>query len=368
MSISLIKTGPQQLWKISDHIDGKDYTLPLIVTPCIYSGRNVMHVVSGITLSDAKRRFLKARLDAVSQREGSSEWIMAPTRLESVAFKCPPEMFPEEVLSWPDDNPPNSEVDTLDTQFVRYFCNASGITDLEQGKLLYAAMCHAATRWMLEENKPLNLGFATITAVPYRANWQAILHAAYPDSMRALKFSKPEERDVALDALRMREAFWSEDLIACNDDGTFNWSLAIHPSREFLLTAAAGEFACMSEANPKGAYVSRWKSLVKKLYEHIIASYHSFLAQASLPLARLDESLSADRLRLVPRVTRGRVRSAPPPPPQPHYQVDSDPKTNIYQAASKPAQEEIEDLSDVPDGHLSLKITKHRSRNMRSNR
>jgi hypothetical protein len=352
--MSMHSPGETELWRIADVKDGKEYCWPVYATPGIYCQDEVFMVKPASPLhTQSQADFVYQRLARISFRQNRPEFLILRSKFMKVALKCG-DGRPEDWLKWPDEEAPAIEEESEDAAFIHYVCNRSSIADVNQMKLLYATICHNAVRWLLEENKPLNLGFATINAFPYRANWKAILHARHPNSLRILDTENESVRRQIMASHNMDTSFKSEDLIALNKGGTFQWTLDITPSDEFFKTAEAGEQESLAEAKPKQSYIWRLSSIIAKKYEQALLSFHSFVRKASAPLARVDDSAGANNARLVPRISRGRVRASSAPPPVTKYQTDAHaPEHEPLSTADADAQP-FEDLQDLPDGKLCV--------------
>lgn len=354
-TINFNQTEEKSLWKISDVADGKEYSWPIWVARGTFSGDAAFLVWPAVPVStNAQQDFIYNRLRNASFFHRPPKYVIRTTRLEDIASKINEPGEPGSHVKWPDELAPIQELESSpDTEFVHHVCNALGYADYKTARFLYTAFCHHAVKWMLEQNKPLNLGFATVRAFPFRENWKAIMHAKYPELWKAFKNSG-EELESELRRWGVDVAMVSEDMLAATKDGTFQWSLDITPSSEFIKLTEKAELDCLASSPTKTAYLFRLRNLMEKCYEHAIDSLRSFIKKASEPMGSVDKGRIQDNMRLVPRFTRGRVRPGATPPPVTRYQTDSNAPQHEPIAKSNPDASPFEDLQDLPDGKLSI--------------
>ena len=363
-----------QLWRVTDHIDGKDYSWPLLATPgdtnegACYEVRLAVHVET-----KAQQVFVYQRIDAMAYWKDPSalRWLVRPTFLAQFAKKCPG-MVPQYYVQWdqpaakaaPDQAPLEAQkpAETCpDEDFVRYLCASSGMTDIPGMRVTWHLVCYHAMRWLLEQGKPLNLDFIKLYALPYRANWKSILHARYPQSLKALS-TEPEHRKAVLDAIGLSESLYSADLIEVNPGDTFGWTIEAVPSAKLEQAIADTEAKCLQTANSPANYLYRWSRAITNQYDNIISIYESFVKKSAKPLGSVDDSLPKNLWSLSGRKSRGRVRPFVPPVPDAFFSTDDSQPNNAKDASPAPAEEKIPELPEVPEARLEIQLVRpHRS-------
>ena len=332
---NVTKTDDKQLWRICDVIDGQDCSWPIYATPCVDSQDHpAMLVELAYPLTSvSQQQFVHVRLKQAAFEQDGSKWLLRPRSLEQVAFKCSG-VTPKFYLKWPGEftggtvtevkeKPLYKDDVCADEDFVRYVANQIGNLDIAHLRLVFNAFCWNALRYMLNEYRPIDFGFATIHALPYRKNWAPILHARYPGIASVFERS-PEECRATLDALGFDLPLFSSDMMSMPTNNTFGWTLEIIPKektrKEFQKVE---DEAAEQYAQTNVSYLWRWSKIVKAKLEEITHVFEDWIEAASLPVATVDSSRPSDQWLLSPKRTRGRVRPIVPPPPPTYYRTAS---------------------------------------------
>jgi hypothetical protein len=316
-------TDDKQLWRIADHHEGQDRSWPVYATPSQDSvGDCYLVELASPVEHSSQWQFVNGVLERVAFESDGPRWLIRHRPFEQVAIRCAG-VTPEYYIRWGDTTqpvatgvPPKSpkpRKDDIDDAFIRFVCNETGLTDIPQLKLMYAMLCQYAPRWLLERHKPLRLGFCTIHAFPYRANWQATLHAKWPEILSV--FRKPKRYvKGCLEATGFTESLYATDVVEMQTDATFGWTLNVTPEQAFEEAVAEVETESLHKSS-SGHYVGRWSKLVSKLQGEILYAFSSWLEKASRPVASIDVTRPKDQWSLVPKRSRNRVRPSVPKPP-----------------------------------------------------
>lgn len=299
--------------------------LPMLVRPGVLADHSEAWWVTPALPSDgAQVAFTHSHLDELSIKHANEAWIMRP---ESVRLKMTkaPGITPSYYLAWdqapaiepvPAPETPTSEQPLSDdVAFVRAVCARRGIPNLPQVTLHYHAICQTALEWLVDDRRPLNLGFARLHALPYRVNWREIIAARLPALGKLLLGRLADEGKAAtLDAMAFDEHLMSANMVELTKDGTtFGWNLFAEPATPFERYANEYELASYREHSPE-SYASRWAALVREARPRLLELLAAFFRQASRPNATVDRRLPPDRRRLLV-ARQGRVRPAAPPLP-----------------------------------------------------
>jgi hypothetical protein len=364
-----IATDDKQLWRIADHVDGLDYSWPLYATPVRDCSDNEAYLVTlAIPVQDQRQRaFVYDRLTARAFDSDGPQWLIRQSWFEKIAVKCRG-ITPEYYHKWgqqpelPTDNisTPEPDPDPVKAEdFVRYVCNLAGQTDVPAMNLLYNMFCYNAVKWLLQEQKPLNLGFATLYAIPYRANWRGMLHARWPN-IAALFRKKAADRDAALEAIGFTTCLYSTELVEMQTDQTIGWTLEVVPTKSWDKEVLRTETETASKSPTPSSYLYRWSRMIKKRHDHIVHLFAAWLEKASRPLGHLDQDPGGNNPRLVVRRSRGRVRPVAPPFPPTYF------TTAPHSAKDEPATAPITDVAtaagvqDLPDADFVVDMRPNR--------
>jgi hypothetical protein len=361
----------KQLWRIADNHNGEDYSWPLYATPASDGNAALYYVQLAMPIDSKEQRdFVYPRIDAIAQEFDSTRiaWLVSKGTFEAAAHKCKG-VSPDFYTKWPkvheggqpQQPPPPFKLPSdavWDEAFVRDVANASGITDIAHLRLMWNTFCFHSVKWMMEQNKPLNMGFATIHALPYRKNWCGILHARWPGILKAFKSNRVKE---FFEMFGIDQVFWSADIIGMSTRKTIGWTLEIVTTDRFDKEIDAMEERILDECPQPVSYCYRWSKLVEKKYDEIIKVFGHWVEKASLPRADLDQSQPRDSWVLKPRVAKGTVRPAKEPPCKTYYSTAVDTTKNTGPTASIVDMEALEKVQEVPDdGSFAFNLRPHR--------
>lgn len=324
-----------------------------------------MWVAPAVPVDGPQMAAINSRLSEVAMHAKDGHWVMRPAFVSQLLTKAPG-ITPEYYLRWhqapgaqPATEPEPAVELSEDVAFVRAVCIRSGLSDMRAATLYYAAFCQTALDWLLDDRKPLNLGFCRIHALPYRHNWREILAAKFPGLGRILR-QPSEQRDANLAAIDLDSHLCSASLTELHTSGAFGWNLFVEPTAPWHKHAANYEQAAVLENTPP-TYASRWAALAMESRSRIMDLLVAFWEAASLPNAVVDRRLPAHSRALLPS-RQGRVRPTAPPLPVT--------RAVLPQASDTPAvgEDEIdvgpgESVFEVPDAGLGLADVRHNRSN-----
>lgn len=157
-----------------------------------------------------------------------------------------------------------------------------------------------APRWMIEFRKPINLGFCTLFAAPFRSNWKQIVahkFKAYP----MLDILKRSNRREVLRELSMPETLCSPQNIALKagvggDNHTLTYTIEAVPSERFELCAGL----VGHHRQIKRTVIKDFEETVESLYELLLRALQTYLHKINLPFAKVHQSGLLGQPRLQP--------------------------------------------------------------------
>lgn len=167
-------------------------------------------------------------------------------------------------------------------------------------KAVLDAIGTEAPRWMIEFRKPINLGFCTLFAAPFRGNWKQIVAHKFKE-YPLLNILKRSNRREVLRELSMPETLCSPQNIALKagvggDNHTLTYTIEAVPSERFELCAGlVGQ-----DRQMKRTVIKDFESTVESLYELLLKALQTYLHKINLPFAKVHQSGLLGQPRLLP--------------------------------------------------------------------
>jgi len=180
-------------------------------------------------------------------------------------------------------------------------------------RVVLRAVSAEATQWMVEQRRPLNLGFVTLLAVPFRANWKEIVAAKLKHFKLAGMFNLPgREKRLALEEAGLPQALCSPDNIGLTK--TFHrrmhYTIEATPSNRFEKDVNIIEMK--RKACGHISYVASFEKSVEMLYGSILDALESYIRKINSPFAKVSESSTTGGLRFLPTSgNKAKVRGVP---------------------------------------------------------
>ena len=306
-----------ELWVVS----GDGWTLPVYLNHATLDGMSV----AILRLADHSRAdswdLLNSRLEQYCFNDKNGRWVVPMSAVHSVATKAPG-ITPSRYVSFNDKGEQTTKEETIEQKedrpfkkttsdmegFLQYIANkAPGEIDVSNLRVVWALICGSLHEWLIHERKPVNLGWISIFAVPYRANWKQILLRKFEGLSRVYKMTKAER-----DELLSRSGLWRElnntDLIELDEaTETFGWSIEVVKSQAFEEKIKSRE-AKFVQKYGKTTYCHRWLSMVQSMEKTIYEILSNFVLKTTIPCAMPSASNGNRSMALVACIPRGRVR------------------------------------------------------------
>lgn len=194
---------------------------------------------------------------------------------------------------------------TVDEEFLREIVRRTQILDLPKLKIFWAALIQVSMQWMVNKQRPLHLGFATVFAVPYRTNWKSILLAFFPKSFSACNKSGPKSEE-AMERIGITRHFRSRELLELTPEHTVNWKLELVPTR--MWQQCVEKVERLRIGSGKEAYAKFIARSIVRLQKHIAASYRHFTLRAAAPAGKVQQLAVGNNQALIPNTPRGGIR------------------------------------------------------------
>ena len=223
-----------------------------------------------ISLLPKQQSVLTKVIDKISNDFHNGRYWVLKRELELIAFKVPDNSDPLDYIKWIPE-PIEGRVDRrrIGRKSITDFCKnmaESGI--IINGKLitpvvaetLWSIFMDQALRWMLLNNKPLDMLFAKLYALPYRNNWKEINHVESKISKTVL----------------------SSRVVTASRKGAAAWTLEIVPGYFFRRAIRMMNRDIISKIGNEG-YLFHLKNAINKILPYANEIYHIYSLQANLP-------------------------------------------------------------------------------------
>ena len=207
------------------------------------------------------------------------------------------------------DRKKNKEGNSSD--FVNYVAQRVG-GKANVFQTVWAAMMQEAPAYLLDENKPINLGFGELYALPYRVNWREIMQAKFPRLAAALKKTPNELVEPFLINTGWDAELFNSDLVEMRDgDKHHGWCIIFAPNEQWFKIVKAYEKDQRAALGAK-KYTVRFTQLIRKFTKRILRYFLNYVTQTTIPAAAVRHGTGTGGDYLVPHVPKGKVRPTAP--------------------------------------------------------
>lgn len=184
--------------------------------------------------------------------------------------------------------------------FINHICQEHNLPG-SVVRIVLKAIGMEAPKWMMENRLPLDLGFCTLLAVPFRPNWKEIVAAKIKKWKLLGMLRLPNsERWNALEEAGLPGVLCSTDNIAISKDTycRLRYTLEAIPNKSF--ESEAYKLEGKRQACGGTNYVATFERSVKELYPHLVQALDVYLKKTKTPFARLSESINGGVLSFSP--------------------------------------------------------------------
>jgi hypothetical protein len=197
--------------------------------------------------------------------------------------------------------------------FVKLIASKTGLQPGIIG-LVVKTIGDEAANWMVENRSVIDLGFCKLFAAPFRANWKQIMAFKFKKWKLLGMFNKP--KNTMMDELEdsgVVASLCSLQNMAIKKNGQryrIDYTIESIPSKSFEKAVDAIESKRIALGGT--SYVASFEKSVAVLCSHLIESLETYLHKTGLPFARIWESSSPGKLRLLPTSSQSvKVRGVP---------------------------------------------------------
>lgn len=346
-----------ELWIVS----GDGWTLPVYLNHATLNGMDVA-ILRQADHSQAKFwDVLNSKLEPYCFNDRNGKWVVPKSAIHSIATKAPG-ITPSRYVSFTDKVDQTSKEEHVNEKecrsfkditkdmdgFLQYIANkAPGEISVSQLRAAWALICGSIHEWLVYERKPVNFGWISLFAVPYRANWKQILLRKFEGLSRVYKMTKVER-----DELLSNSGLWRElnntDLVEFDEaTGTFGWTIEAvkNPPIEEKIKTRESKFV---QKYGKTTYCHRWLSIVQSMEKTIYEILSHFVLKTTVPCAMPSSRDNSSSLALVACIPRGRVRPVSGDLSQAAAVYAPAPEADRLQGEPKPLEIEAPVVHEVP--------------------
>lgn len=355
--------------------EDKSWCLPLLVEWHHDKAADVHYarIIPALATYHSQALTLKALLGPHDILGSTTQQWVIPRRMAEALLHKAPGISPRYYYRWPDPKCPpiTKTIETLRLEMKeaqpRSLAHESFVQHLARERkisssiinVVLTAIAAEAPAWMIEQKRPLDLGFCRLLAVPFRANWKELV--AYKARVFGVKLAglmrlPAAERGPALKAAGLPELLSSPHNIGLRRGWKANGeSIRLDYTIEAIagdkFDSAANAIEAKRQSRGSTGYVAEYEQTVESLYDYLVQAMGAYLRKVAAPFAQVCEGGGDGLLRFLPvsgrkiRVRDKALRNHPTHivPPDSSFSVfgqSSDPRL-IYSAPAP--------LPKVPD-------------------
>ena len=301
------------LWLVTGR-NPVQFSIPVRVTDSNYRLLEVQTCTSLLKIQERVLSELLTQRSKVGERDGKEVWLISESELSKVATRAAPDVQdPETLLMWGrftyDSRPENVRGRTADRDEFLEFCHSMGLGESREWVYFtWNQFCKLMMEWMINREKPVDLGFAKLHNCPFREDWKAILTWAFPKLGRGHRVTVSKKSDLMPKLVKNRqilEAMFSTDLLTMTRDENYctrhveielkpEWYRVVEDVEKERLNRLGDHEYALYYLNSIKAGVSRW-----------LAAYARWLLAVGRPSALCYPGDVPGRFRLVPSFRRG---------------------------------------------------------------
>jgi len=164
----------------------------------------------------------------------------------------------------------------------------TGVGKPEQIKLFYVAMRETILKELLIKRRPVDLGFVTLHAIPFRANWAQFMDLWLNTKYSDLCVSK-EKQILWMKQIGFEDRLMDSQLIDMDEKSkTIRWNIVA------VTNTGWDQAVQISERNARDAkgevrYYERVRALISNTYETMVGIYHSWIEKTNHQTASVHE-------------------------------------------------------------------------------
>lgn len=242
-------------------------------------------------------------------------WLISVHELSNIG--SPSNKEPEALVVWnpEDERRKQAKVPTFEVRiseaadaFLTDFVQKSGMIQPQELRLLWRALEKHALDWMINRERPLDLGFVVLHPIPYRANWKQIVLGWFPKFGLGWRRLSKAKRRLFLYESGIAESLLNPDLFSFNQkEDLIYWHIDVQYKKPWWKNVLAHERKKRRLKGPSG-YAKNVFDSCKRLLDRNLALFTDFHSQMARPSAKCFDGGVAGVIRLAPFIPKKGIR------------------------------------------------------------
>lgn len=301
-------SGDKELWVFKSEV----VDIPLICTPSTDpDGYKFWVIVRAVYVNYGLRAGLDLVLNPLSVIREHDRWIIPQDKFPDCIAKClgitPEYYFRYDEKSFKDvpiEVEVSEESPKHDESFLREVWGRTRIGQFGTFKVVWASLVDGIAHQLLIEQKPVDLGWFVLHALPFRANWKHNLLSKHPKLKVFFNSLSDSQRKVALKIHGVETDIFRTDNMAVATQGskfTFRWNVEVECKQEWWKYMDKVELQRLTTAT-SDSYLHRWATIVKRSQKVIYALLRQFTDQMARPAGQPLLLGDGRRRRLAPYI------------------------------------------------------------------
>ena len=194
----------------------------------------------------------------------------------------------------------------ISENFIDEVVEKASIANTPTMKIILDAVVQTVMEWLVVKHRPVNLGFAVLQPLPYRANWKPALLRFFPQSGNVFSRSEYETEGFA-DSIGLMAAFLSRELLSIKKEfNTCEWTIEIVPTKLWWDATNQAEETRISQLGPR-KYSDYIANEISKARKSILAVYRDYILRSMRPFAVFSQMAEKDTRVLLPSSRTGKA-------------------------------------------------------------
>jgi len=196
----------------------------------------------------------------------------------------------------------------INEEFLKDVIRRTHLCNLPSLKVIWTAIVQTAMQWLISDNRPVNLGFCTLFAVPYRANWKGILLGSFPKIWSVFSKSEADIEEAVIKSGLADAVFWKELLEIRKPHHTCGWKLECMHNR--LWDVSVNKIEATRIGQSKASYAKFIAKSIKRNIKLILAAFRGYVCRSVAPSAAFSTVVNQNQQVLIPWTPRGGINPA----------------------------------------------------------
>lgn len=311
MGDELISVGDRELHIVKGKIPNGEWTLPVYIDYLRSDRKEYAKITPALPVTAEQHGYLWYTFSLHNAWKKRDAFLIERHFLEQFTEKAPG-ITPEYYFRWPGAITPSTgkkrlkiheadlggdEPNEEREDFIDWVCKRRAV-DKNVLRLAIDIISREAPYWLMQKQRPIDLGFTRIFAVPYRANWKEILLTRFRDIVWVFNSNK-ETRDNALRQVKFHEALCTLELMAIDRcKHHIYWTIEAAPTKQFEREMT--EIEMTKQASGDNVYIRLYEKLVSSLSPRILEIFANYVQKISCAFPEVKRGVNTSSQKLVP--------------------------------------------------------------------